>query len=187
MSSFYTREELLKLGFKKIGNNVSLSRYAQIYGIKDIEIGNNVRIDDFCILSGKISIGNNVHIAAYVCLFAGSTGIYIEDFVGISSRSAVYAESDDYSGAFLTNPTIPKEYKNVICENVTLRKHSLIGTGCTVLPGVEIGEGASIGSMSLINSDIDPWTICVGIPCKKIKSRKKDLLLLEEKYIGKSK
>ena len=64
MSSFYTREELLKLGFKKIGNNVSLSRYAQIYGIKDIEIGNNVRIDDFCILSGKMFIS----LLMYVCL-----------------------------------------------------------------------------------------------------------------------
>ena len=54
MNSFYTENELKQIGFKRIGENVLISRKASIYQPELIEIGNNVRIDDFCILSGNI-------------------------------------------------------------------------------------------------------------------------------------
>ncbi len=53
MDSFYSRDELKKIGLKKYGENVFLSKKASIYNPEKIEIGNNVRIDDFCILSRK--------------------------------------------------------------------------------------------------------------------------------------
>jgi acetyltransferase-like isoleucine patch superfamily enzyme len=43
-TSFLSKEELTKIGFKKIGKNVFLSRKASIYGPENMEIGNNVRI-----------------------------------------------------------------------------------------------------------------------------------------------
>ena len=46
-TSFLSKDELTKIGFKKIGKNVFLSRKASIYGPENMEIGNNVRIDDF--------------------------------------------------------------------------------------------------------------------------------------------
>ena len=95
MTSFYSEKELQKLGFKFVGQKVLISRKASVYGAENIHIGNNVRIDDFCVLSGKIGIGNYVHISASVLLFAGNAGIRINDYVSISSRSAIYAESDD--------------------------------------------------------------------------------------------
>lgn len=180
MNSFYVEEELKQLGFKKIGTNVQLSRKTSIYGAENISLGDYVRIDDFCILSGKIFLGNHVHVAAYCALYGGTSGIEMHDFTGISSRSAIYADSDDYSGNALTNPTIPDKFRNVIGGKVIIEKHALIGTGCTVLPGVIIGEGASVGSMSLINRSLDDWGIYVGIPCKKIKERSKKLLELEQ-------
>jgi galactoside O-acetyltransferase len=180
INSFYSAEELKQLGFQSFGKDVLISRKASIYGAQNMIIGNHVRIDDFCILSGKITIGNHVHIAAYVGLFAGSAGIVAEDFVGISSRTAVYATSDDYSGSAMTNPTIPDEYRNVVGEQVTFGKHSLIGTGCTVLPGACIGEGTSVGSMSLVSKPLAPWGIYVGIPCKLVKERSKRLLEMEQ-------
>ena len=183
MSSFYSEEELKNLGLKEYGNNVFISRKASLYETSSISIGNNVRIDDYCIISGKNVIGNNVHIAAGVYCFGGQTGIHMEDYVGVSSRTAIYAESDDYSGEFLTNPTIPDEFKNVICGSVEIKKHALIGTGCTILPNVTIGEGVSVGSMSLINKSLREWCIYVGIPCKLMKNRKKNLLELEKNYL----
>lgn len=156
-----------------------ISSKASIYGAKNISIGQNVRIDDFCILSGKIEIGNYVHIAAGTMLFGGEAGILLRDYVGISSRSAVYAASDDYSGHFMTNPTVPEQYRHIISKTVCMEKHVLIGTGCTILPGVRIGEGTSVGSMSLVNQSLDAWGIYVGIPCRRMKERSKDLLLLE--------
>ena len=172
MNSFYTSEELEQLGLKSFGKNVLISRKASIYGANKIVIGNNVRIDDFCILSGNIKLGNYIHISACTLLFAGNSGIEIEDFSGVSSRCAIYAETDDYSGNFLTNPMIEEEFRNVTEEKVVLKKHVLIGTGSTILPGVEIAEGSSVGAMSLINKSLESWGIYVGIPCRKIKDRK---------------
>ena len=159
MNSYYSEKELLKIGFHSIGENVMISKKCSIYSPQRISIGNNVRIDDFCILSGNLCIGDYVHIAAACLLFGGNDGIVMEDFTAISSRSALYAESDDYSGCALSNPTVPQEYRKIHGGGVIMRKHSIIGSGCTVLPGVVLGEGSSVGAMSLINKSLDAWGI----------------------------
>ena len=130
MNSFYTQEELDKIGFKTIGKNVLISRKVSIYSASQISIGNNVRIDDFCILSGRISIGNYIHIAAYSALYGGDYGIDIHDFSNISSKNSIYALSDDYSGATMTNPMIPDRYKKIYGEKVVIKKHVIIGSLC---------------------------------------------------------
>lgn len=183
MNSFYSIEELNDIGFNSIGTNVLISRKASIYGAENISIGSNVRIDDFCVLSGKINIGNYVHIASNCLLFAGNSGIDLKDFVGISSRSAVYAESDDYSGIALSNPMVPSQYRKIEGKQVVFEKHALVGTGSTILPGVILGEGVSVGSMSLVTKSLDPWGIYVGIPCKLIKERNKNVLALERQMM----
>lgn len=183
MNSYYSVEELKRIGLKSIGSNVKISRKASIYGADHIVLGNNVRIDDFCILSGHIELGNYIHIAAYTALYGGDAGIYISDFVNISSRICIYSVSDDYSGESMTSPLIPDKYKNVKSQPVYIEKHVIIGTTSVVLPGVILKEGSSFGSYSLINHDAEEWTIYAGIPAKKLKARKKDLLKLEEKFI----
>ena len=185
MNSFYSEEELKEIGFKSIGTNVLISKKCSIYGAQNISIGSNVRIDDFCILSGKIQIGNYVHIAAGVMLFGGDYAIILEDFVGISSRCAVYAASDDYSGEALTNPTTPDKYRNVTGGTVIFKRHAIIGAGSTILPNIIVGEGASVGSMSLVNKSIEGWGIYVGIPCRRVKDRSKHLLELEKEFLSK--
>ena len=182
MNSFYSDEELKDLGFNRIGNNVKISRKASIYSAHKISIGNNVRIDDFCILSGKIELGNYIHIAAYSALYGGDKGIYISDYANLSSRVCVYSVSDDYSGGSMTNPMIPDDYKNVFSEEVYIEKHVIIGTTSVVLPGVRLAEGSSFGAFSLINQTSEPWSVNVGIPCKKIKDRSKELLKLEKVF-----
>ena len=82
MDSYYSEEELNNIGFKSIGTNVKLSKKSSIYGANEISLGNNVRIDDFCILSGKIRIGNYIHIAAYSALYGGSTTSKSTNFLG---------------------------------------------------------------------------------------------------------
>lgn len=182
-TSFYSEEELRQLGLHKYGENVKISRKASLYGVEKMSIGSNVRVDDFCILSGRISIGNNVHVAAYSALYGADAGISIADFANISSRVCVYAVSDDYSGLSMTNPTIPDEYKHVIEEKVCIGKHVIIGSGCTLLPGVNLAEGCALGAMSLCKKSTEPWYIYVGIPAKKLKIRSKTILTLEKDYI----
>lgn len=186
MNSFYTQQELKELGFRHLGQNVLISRYCSIYGAANISIGDHVRIDDFCILSGNITLGNYIHISAYTALFAGKSGIQMGDFSGASSRCVIYAESDDYSGEAMTNPMVPDEFRNVQGGKVTFGRHVLLGSGCTVLPGVTIGEGTSVGSMSLINKSLDPWGIYLGIPCRRLKDRSKKLLEMEDTFLKKT-
>lgn len=182
MTSFYLEEELKDLGLKQYGKDVRISRKCSIYGAENICIGNHVRIDDFCLLSGNIVIGDYVHISAYASMFAGTSQIEIGDYVAISSRIAIYAESDDYSGESMVNPMVPEQFRHVVSENVIVGRHVIIGTGSTVLPGVTVGEGASVGAMSLINKDILPWTINAGIPCRKIRERSRKLLEYEAEF-----
>jgi galactoside O-acetyltransferase len=109
--------------------------------------------------------------------------VEFEDYSGISSRVAIYSESDDYSGNSLTNPTIPIEYKpGYIGGKVTLRRHVIVGTGSTILPGVEIGEGAAVGANSLVTGDLEPWFVYGGVPTRKIREREKKLLQLQKEY-----
>lgn len=180
MDSFYSKEELISLGLIKIGNGVKISRKSSIY-TNDIIIGDNVRVDDFCILSGKIRLGNYIHIAAYSALYGGTEGIYVKDYANISSRVSIYAISDDYSGDTMTNPMIPEEYKNVEKRKVIINKHVIIGATSVLLPGVVLGEGSAFGSYSFINKNSEEWSINVGIPAKKIKERSKKCLRYESK------
>ena len=184
MNSFYDEIELCKIGFKSIGRNVLISKKASIYSPEKISIGNNVRIDDFCILSGKINMGNYVHIAAYCALYGGDDGIIIEDFCGISSRTALYSVSDDYSGMYLTNPTIPIKYKNIKSSKIVLKKHSIIGTNSTILPGVVLNEGVAIGANTLVVKECEAWKIYIGTPAKILKDRSRELLELEKDIIN---
>lgn len=186
-NSFLSAAEISDLGLKQVGQNVSISRLASFYGTENIIIGNNVRIDDFCILSGRITIGNYIHVAAGCYLYGGELGIELSDYVNLSSRIVIYAKSDDYTGTTLTNPTIPDKYKQVFEAKVVLGRHVLLGTGCVVLPGVVIEEGVSVGSLSLINKSLPAWKICAGIPAKPIKDRKKNLLILEQEFIKEAK
>ena len=181
-TSFYSEEELQELGLRRVGKNVFISKKTSIYGAEYISIGNNVRIDDYCILSGNITLGNYIHVAAFSALFGGKAGIVMKDYSGLSSRCVLYAESDDYSGNYLTNPTVNEEYVHRIAGRVVLNKHVIVGTGTSIMPAVEIGEGSAVGSMSLVNESLKAWGIYVGIPCKRIKDRSKRLLDLEQKF-----
>lgn len=177
MNSFYTKEELIGIGFLEIGEDVLISRKCSIYSPHKICIGNNVRIDDFCILSGNIRIGSNIHISAYCALY-GAFGIELEDYTGISPRSIIFSASDDFSGDYLIGPVHNSLYTNVTGGKVTLKKYSQLGANTVVFPGVTVNEGAVTGAMTLVTKDLSEWTINTGIPVNKIRKRSKKLLTL---------
>lgn len=184
--AFLTEQQLSTMGFAELGSNVLISDKASIYGASRIKIGSNVRIDDFCVLSageGGIEIGSYIHIAVYSSLI-GAGKITLADFVNISSKVAIYSSNDNYSGEYMTNPMVPAEYTNVTHADVTLAKHVIIGSGTVVLPGVTLHEGTAVGSLSMITKDCEAFGVYIGAPAKKIKNRKRELLMLEEKLIN---
>lgn len=175
MSSFYSQEELSTLGLKSYGTNVKISRFARFYSPEKISIGDNVRIDDFCIISGNVTIGSHIHISAYVALY-GSMGIELEDYTGISPMTAVYSAMDDFGGDYLIGPIHPEEKTHVNGGKVTIKKYSQIGTHCIVFPNLTIGEGSVVGACSMVRHNTEPWTIYVGIPAHKLKERSRGLI-----------
>ena len=182
--AYLTEEQLQSMGFKSLGHEVKISDKAAIYNCDQIEIDDNSRIDDFCVLSGKIIIGKNVHFAPMCLVAGGEKGIIFEDFSGLAYHSQVFTQSDDYSGRTLTNPTIPAQFKKETKKEVYIGKHVIIGAGSIIFPGVNIAEGCSVGALTLVTKSTEAWGIYVGNPAKKVKERKKDLLRLEEIYLS---
>ena len=181
----YTQEELVDLGFAALGREVLISRDARIYRPERIEIGDFSRIDDFCVLSGRLSIGRNVHLAPGTQLAAGAAKIVMDDFSGCAFNVVITASSDDYSGESLTNPTVPEKWKpKKIIGEIHIGRHVLIGTGSIILPHTHIEEGTAIGALSLVKGNIPPWSIWAGNPLRQIGERAKTLLSLEHDYIN---
>lgn len=184
--AWLTDKQVREMGFASIGENVSLSNKASYYNCGNIRLGDNVRIDDFCVLSagtGGIDIGNHIHIAVFSSLI-GAGNIFLADYCNISSRVAIYSSNDDYSGSALTNPTVLPEFTNVHHADIKIGRHVIIGTGTIVLPGVTLEEGVAIGALSLVKSNCQSFGIYAGVPAKRIGERKRDLLELEKKFTG---
>lgn len=183
--SFYCEHELQQMGFKKLGKGIKLSRKASIYNASNIEIGDFTRIDDFSVISagaGGVVIGKHVHIAIYSCLI-GKGKIQLADYSNLSSRVSVYSSNDDYSGVYMSNPTIPEQYTNVRHAPVVIGRHVIVGSGSIILPGVTLEEGAGVGALSLVKSDCKSFSMYVGVPARMIGMRSKNLLELEKKLI----
>jgi len=185
---YLSDEQLLEIGFKSIGENVKISDKCSIYNSSNISIGNNVRIDDFVVLSAGdegIVLGSYIHIAVFSSLI-GKSAIIINDYANISSRVSIYSSSDDYSGETMTSPVIPDEYKSVTNAPVVIGRHVILGSGSVVLPGVTLENGVAVGALSLVNKSIEEFVIAAGVPAKKIKARTMNLLELEKKHARES-
>jgi dTDP-4-amino-4,6-dideoxy-D-glucose acyltransferase len=184
--AFHSREELAAIGFQTLGDNVSISRKASIYGAPNIRLGSNVRIDDFCILSagsGGITIGSFIHIAAYSSI-VGHEKVELSDFSNLSARVSIYSSSDDFSGNWMTNPTVPPEFTGVTHAPVFIGRHVIIGAGSLVLPGAILENGVAVGGLSLVRGRCLEFGIYSGVPARRKSERKRNLLELEKRLLA---
>lgn len=109
--AFLSAEQLQQMEFKALGVEVLISDKASIYNTEQISIGDHSRIGDFCVVSGRVNIGRNVHIAVFCNVAGGTEGVTLDDSSGLAYGCQVLSQSDDYSGATMTNPTVPSQYK----------------------------------------------------------------------------
>ncbi len=184
-AGYYETNELLDFGFKHVGHNVKIAKNCTIIGLNNISLGNNIRIDGETVLaanSGSLTLGNYIHIGGG-CFLGCAARITLSDFCGLSQYVCIYSGSDNYSGEYLTNPTVPKKYLCVNIAPVVLHKHVIIGASTVILPGVTIGEGSSVGALSLVRKLLDEWGIYFGSPIKRMKPRSRKLLELERNLL----
>jgi galactoside O-acetyltransferase len=179
--AFLTDSQVKDLGFASVGHDVQISERAVFYNCSKIVIGSHVRIDDFVVISageGGIHIGNYVHIAIF-CSLMGADQITLADYSGLSSRVSIYSSNDDYTGQFMTNPTVPIALRRVRQAPVALKKHVIVGSGSVILPGAVLEEGVAIGALSLVKERCEKFAIYAGQPAKRIGTRLDSLLTLQ--------
>ena len=182
MRDCYTAKELQRM-LGSVGENVAVNRSVVFYSPENIHVGSNSRIDCFSILSASsagIVIGDHVHVSAYVALFGASGKITVESYCALSSRVTVFTSTDDYVDGFMSNPTVPREFRKEQIGDVVFKKHALIGCGSVIMPGVTIEVGGSVGALSFVNKNVPEFTVVAGIPCRIVGQRNRRLLELEE-------
>jgi len=144
----------------RLGRDVTIFEFVNLYGC---EIGDETRISTFVEIQRGAKVGRRVKISSHTFI---CEGVEIEDhvFVGhgvtfINDRypSAVNAEGGLQTAADWTVvPTI-------------VRKGASIGSGSTILCGIEIGEGAIVGAGSVVTKSVPPRTIVAGNPAQVLR------------------
>ena len=168
-NGFYNNKTLNKIGFKKIGKNVKISKSCLIIGLKNISLGNNIRIDSFTSIiadKGYLNLGSNIHIGGHGHILC-SGGVTIKSGCTFSQGVRIYSQSDDYSGTKPTGIFVKNKYKNYKRGKIIIGSNSIIGSGSIVLPNVQISKNSSIGALSLVNKNILLPGTYSGIPVKK--------------------
>ncbi len=162
---FLNNKQLKNLKFKSLGRNIKISSNVTIIGAKKIKIGNNVRIDDYSILSvqeGFLEIGSNVHIGGQSYLGCAG-GVIIKNNVNISQGVKIYSKINDYLDGRKFNKTIKAPVK--------IFNEVIIGSNSVVIGKCKINTGATVGALSFVKEDLKSWTIYAGNPVKMIKKR----------------
>jgi acetyltransferase-like isoleucine patch superfamily enzyme len=172
---------------KHLGKNAIVGKTVRIRYPELVSIGDNCIIDDFTYISTALELKNNVHISAGCKIIGGRrSSVAFDEYSTLSPGVVLAAGSDDYVGGIAT-PLVPLEVKgDVKLGYIRLGRHCIVGSNSVVLPNVTFGEGASVGALSLVKSDLRPWSLYAGVPAKKLKDRdKKKILELENILKGK--
>lgn len=144
---FWIRRTYLRLFLGKIGDNVFIARNVDIRKPKNIFIGDNTVINKRVLLDGR------------------GGRLIIDDNVDIAQDAFIWTLTHD----------INDNNHKAIGRNVTIHSHVWIGARATIMPGIQIGEGAVVGTMAVVTKDILPHNIVVGIPARVTGTRKNTL------------
>jgi len=164
-NSLLSKDDLKKIGFKSIGENLKISKNITIVGPENISIGSNTRIDDYTIISaaeGNLSIGSEVHVGGQSYLGCAG-GITIKNKINIAQGVKMYSKINDYLNFDGTN--------KIILNPIEIQDYAIIGAGTVIIGESIIFEGSVVGSLSFVKNNLEPWSVYAGNPIKFIKKR----------------
>lgn len=188
------RQKFYRPLFKRVGKNVVFGKNLNLRHPHKITIGDNVIIDDDCLLdakgetnkgivigsgvtlgrfsslickNGDICIGSHVNIGSSVKLVVADKGtIAIGNSIDIGSSCHFSGGSYDYSQSGVLPSTRRKESQGIVVEDL-----AWIGAGVIVLDGVRIETGSIVGAGSVVNKNVLTKTVVIGVPAKVARER----------------
>lgn len=190
---FLLRKLFYPMLFKNVGKGFIIGRNTVIRHPDKIHIGDNVTIDDNCIIDGRgagkagIVMEDNVIINRNCMVLAKAGPIHIGKRSSIGSNSVIVSmDGVEIGEAVLTAGSIAisagtyhfEDTRSAVMDQgaytkgpVKIGDNVWLGTGCVVLDGVSIGSGAVLGACSMANKDIPMNAVAFGVPAKvqKIK------------------
>ena len=153
MASYFAHESCY------IDNNVDIGDDTKIWHFSHIlsgsNIGTNCSFGQNCVVGPKVNIGNGVKVQNNISIYEG---VEVEDDVFLGP-SMVFTNVIN-PRAFIVRR---EEFKKTL-----LKKGCSIGANATIVCGVTIGEYALIGSGTVVNKDVKPYALMVGVPARQI-------------------
>lgn len=174
------------------GRNVVFGQNVVLRHPHKVHIGDNVVIDDNCLVDAKgesnagIRIGSGVFIGRNTILSCKNGNIDLADGANIGFNCEIFSASHVRIGA----GTLLAAYTYVIggdhdfsdpsksileqgrkSDGVTIGEGAWLGAGCKILDGVTIGDKAIIGAGAVVTRDVAAQAVAVGIPAKVVSTR----------------
>jgi acetyltransferase-like isoleucine patch superfamily enzyme len=189
------RSVLYRFMFAEIGRKVIFGKDITLRHPHKIRIGDNVVIDDNCVLDAKgeanagIAIGSNVYVGRNTIIYTKNGDITLEENVNISSNCQVFSCNsltigrDTVIGAFSYflsggeyDPNDPTPFAKQSGTNtqgpLTIGPNCWIAARVTVLDAASVGEHCVLGAGAVVNKPIPAHSIAVGVPARVLKSLK---------------
>ena len=153
MVNFFVHESSFVDNNVIIGANTKIWHFSHI--LSNSNIGSNCSFGQNCVVGPNVTIGNGVKVQNNISIYEG---VEVEDDVFLGP-SMVF-----------TNVINPRSFivKKEEFKKTLLKKGCSIGANATVICGVIIGEFALVGSGAVINKDVKPYALMVGVPAKQI-------------------
>ncbi len=145
----------------RLGRDVSIYNFVNLYGC---EIGDRTKIGSFVEIQKNARVGSDCKISSHTFVCEGVT---IEDEVFIGH--GVQFINDKYPRATAADGRLQTDEDWTVVPTV-VRRGASVGTGATILGGVEIGERAVVGAGAVVTRDVPPGCIVAGNPAKIIKT-----------------
>lgn len=153
MASYFAHESSYVDDNVNIGDNTKIWHFSHI--LSGSNIGDNCSFGQNCVVGPKVNIGNGVKVQNNISIYEG---VEVEDDVFLGP-SMVF-----------TNVTNPRAFiiRREEFKKTLLKKGCSIGANATIVCGVTIGEYSLIGSGTVVNKDVKPYALMVGVPARQI-------------------
>jgi len=153
MGNFFVHESSIVDSNVTLGEDTKIWHFSHI--LSDTTIGKNCSFGQNCVVGPKVTIGSGVKVQNNVSIYEG---VEVEDDVFLGP-SMVFTNVIN-PRAFIQRK---EEFKKTL-----LKRGCSVGANATIICGVTIGEYALIGSGAVINKDVKPYALMVGVPAKQI-------------------